>query len=59
MKSLIIMLIVFSMISCKRRTTSIGDYPVVTHEGCEYFLNSYGPGISHKGNCSNPIHQCR
>lgn len=31
---------------------------VVVIEGCEYFVcsNHYGPVITHKGNCNNPIH---
>lgn len=34
-------------------------YKVYTLEGCEYILVNYGTNSwgSHKGNCSNPIHQ--
>ena len=33
---------------------------ITTIEGCEYFVNenAYGNSITHKGNCSNPIHKC-
>ncbi len=39
---------------------------VIVYDGCEYIINkedkdansSYG-FMTHKGNCSNPIHQCK
>lgn len=37
------------------------DYRVYTLEGCEYILVGQGnfQWGSHKGNCTNPIHECK
>lgn len=59
----------FFLVSCKETNVDIknteyviqyGDNPlrVVTLDGCEYIYGGTGQSqmITHKGNCSNPIH---
>lgn len=52
-----VLLVVFTVSSCNK--ASISD-EVQTIEGCEYIVtkNSYGNGLTHKGNCKNEIHKC-
>ena len=52
-----ILLVVFTVSSCNTADIS---YEVQTIEGCEYIVtkNSYGNGLTHKGNCKNEIHKC-
>jgi hypothetical protein len=48
--------------STERRTETQGNYSVVVIDGCEYIECDYGLldqrvySLTHKGNCSNPIH---
>ena len=37
------------------------NYRTYTLEGCEYIVTNGGSGKwgSHKGNCKNPIHECK
>lgn len=60
----IVLLVLFSFFSScnpseKTAATQIPNYTEVNIEGCEYFLYPVTHGYSsltHKGNCSNPIH---
>lgn len=40
----------------------VGSYEVITLDGCEYLKYSWPTQrdhvLTHKGNCSNPIHKC-
>lgn len=36
----------------------LGEYMVVTIEGCDYFLG-INRELYHKGNCRNSIHNCK
>jgi hypothetical protein len=51
-------LIAMVLFSCSTATISDETQNI---EGCEYIVtkNSYGNGLTHKGNCKNPIHQCK
>lgn len=53
-----IALAMFFLYGCSRAT--ISDETKII-DGCEYIVtrNSYGNGLTHKGNCKNPIHQCK
>lgn len=69
MKKLILALLtIFMIIGCDRSKTdnSVIDenwtpspefttFKVIRYEGCQYIL--YDRGITHKGNCDNPIHK--
>jgi hypothetical protein len=37
------------------------EYEVIILDGCEYYRRGSwsDAGITHKGNCKNPIHNCR
>lgn len=45
------------LFSCNTATTATESQNI---EGCEYIVtkNSYGNGLTHKGNCKNTIHKC-
>ena len=45
------------IVSCNTARTSNENQNI---EGCQYIVtkNSYGNGLTHKGNCNNPIHKC-
>lgn len=60
---LIFFFLVSGLISCAPKEeipiATIPNYTIVNIEGCEYFLYPVTHGYSsmtHKGNCSNPIH---
>lgn len=40
----------------------IGEYDIMILDGCEYFSYKWAGQdthvLTHKGNCSNPIHKC-
>jgi hypothetical protein len=37
------------------------DFNILIFEDCEYIYNIYSgyKSLTHKGNCNNPIHNCR
>jgi hypothetical protein len=58
MKKIIIVLICVSfLVSCQKATNS-DELQII--DGCEYIVtrNGQGNGLTHKGNCNNPIHKC-
>lgn len=75
MKQLILMLLLFTVVACEdERVTNVHkensgviinnqELQEYTIDGCEYIVNadpaSYRFAITHKGNCSNPIHICK
>ena len=64
MKKLILLLTVCLLMGCQIR--AVKDPPAILaeklytfeYEGCEYVVyeNGFSGGVTHKGNCSNPIH---
>ena len=60
-KLLLIALLIGMMGSCtelKNRPNGLPiGYEVVVMDGCEYINETYSNRITHKGNCSNPIHK--
>jgi len=68
MKKLLFLTTVVLLAGCEGRPkpnvvdTLGGAYYIVKIEDCEYIrFSSYGSnyGITHKGNCNNPIHRLR
>jgi hypothetical protein len=71
MKKVLLATLLIGMVSgceeptVQKKTTPVvikfGDKPldIVTIEGCEYLISYYdrSRSITHKGNCSNPIHK--
>ncbi len=60
----VLLLLVGSIsVSCNGRTKGMDrdDYNIVIIDGCEYiqFSRGYGGYFSHKGDCSNSIHECK
>ena len=57
MKTLIALTLIVIASSCNTATT-VKEKQII--EGCEYIVttNVYGNGLTHKGNCKNPIHKC-
>jgi len=50
-----------TILSCKEKGKELFAGEQVTIEGCEYLkMRSYSGyfSLTHKGNCSNPIHKC-
>lgn len=43
------------------KRVSDGLFAIVEIDSCEYVLSHvhYGNSITHKGNCKNPIHDCK
>lgn len=68
MRNLIIFIFALSLSSCENEVpvqSKVEDplkgYKIMVIDGCEYLhkrLNSYSDHFTHKGNCSNPIHNC-
>lgn len=57
-KAFFILLVMCCLFSCNNGKGKIStDVRII--DGCEYIVsrNSYGNVVSHKGNCSNPIHK--
>ena len=52
-----VLLVAGTISSCDTARTS-DEVQII--EGCEYIVtrNSYGNGLTHKGNCKNEIHKC-
>jgi len=68
-KLMILFLFAICFSSCKDDTVSTNQIGIIvsgvavnefTHDGCEYLYRRGGHqfGITHKGNCKNPIHEC-
>lgn len=53
MKTLFLALLIFTIISCEKPTTSkrYYEYDIVIFDSCEYI--EYNQGMIHKGNCKN------
>lgn len=71
MKKIIAIFILLTYVSCQTETDSNtvyskGNYSIRIIDGCEYIQvenaykssNNYNYTLTHKGNCSNPIHKC-
>lgn len=57
-KTFFILLVMCCLFSCNDGKSKIStDIQII--DGCEYIVsrNAYGNVVSHKGNCSNPIHK--
>ncbi len=65
LKSLFILCLVICFSSCGERTkatklnTEYSSYDLIELDGCEYYRAKHGKQLAHKGNCNNPIHNCR
>lgn len=61
-KILVLLFVVVTMLSCTA-VTGDKEYRTIEIDGCEYLFkyNGYNSGESftHKGNCKNPIHDCK
>ena len=65
MKNILLILSVLFLASCKSTEERVSDmnFKTITVHDCEYILakapqGDFGWVMSHKGNCSNPIHKC-
>ena len=66
-----LLIIIISITGCISQTSGsvdIGnDFTERTIEGCQYIeyeyatpgMNGYVYSITHKGNCTNPVHRCK
>jgi hypothetical protein len=46
----------FLLFSCSVREFNYSTYKM--DDGCDYIINNAGSIITHKGDCTNPIHKC-
>ena len=46
----------FLLFSCSVKESNYSTYQM--EDGCDYLTTNSGTIITHKGDCSNPIHKC-
>ena len=64
-KAIICYLLLYTVVSCDEPISKRDDigqgFDVIEIDSCQYIYSTkgYGGYLAHKGNCKNPIHDCR
>lgn len=66
---LVVVLVTLALVSCNKSMVGVGNVEksvpvgsglyIETIDGCEYIVNYWRGGITHKANCENPIHRSK